>query len=97
MRILRTDGIYDWTVMSEFKFDWKLRNSGLLNYYRVVGSLGYAKTWWRSNESQVVAPESRKPTYRKYRDRGGNVERPAKENFQCDCQTTNALEVFFYA
>ena len=53
------DGIYDWTVMSEFKFDWKLRNSGLLNYYRVVGSLGYAKTWWRSNESQVVAPESR--------------------------------------
>lgn len=54
------DGIYDWTLMSEFKFDWKLRNSGLLNYYRLVGSLGYAKTWWRSNESQVVAPEPRK-------------------------------------
>ena len=54
------DGIYDWTVMSEFKFDWKLRNSGLLNYYRLVGSLGYSKTWWRSNESQVVAPEPRK-------------------------------------
>jgi hypothetical protein len=53
------DGIYDWTMMSEFKFDWKLRNSGLLNYYRLVGSLGYAKTSWKSNESQVVAPESR--------------------------------------
>jgi hypothetical protein len=54
------DGIYDWTVETEFKFDWKLRNSGLLNYYRLVGSLGYAKTWWRINKSQVVAPEPRK-------------------------------------
>ena len=54
------DGIYDWTMMTEFKFDWKLRNSGLLNYYRLVGSLGYSKTWWRSNESQVVAPGPRK-------------------------------------
>ncbi len=53
------DGIYDWTVMSEFKFDWKLRNSGLLNYYRLTGSLGYGKTNWKSNESQVVAPASR--------------------------------------
>lgn len=53
------DGIYDWTVMSEFKFDWKLRNSGLLNYYRLTGSLGYGKTSWKSNESQVVAPASR--------------------------------------
>ena len=54
------DGIYDWTMMTEFKFDWKLRNSGLLNYYRLVGSMGYSKTWWRSNESQVVAPGPRK-------------------------------------
>ena len=53
------DGIYDWTIESEFKFDWKMRNSGMLNYYRLVGSLGYSKTWWRSNESQVVAPESK--------------------------------------
>ena len=53
------DGIYDWTVESEFKFDWKIRNSGLLHYYRLVGSLGYSKTWWRSNLSQVVAPESK--------------------------------------
>jgi hypothetical protein len=53
------DGIYDWTMMSEFKFDWKLRNSGLLNYYRIVGSLGYSKTRWESNASGVVAPESK--------------------------------------
>ena len=53
------DGIYDWTVESEFKFDWKFRNAGMLNYYRLVGSLGYSKTWWRSNMSQVVAPESK--------------------------------------
>ena len=53
------DGIYDWTMLSEFKFDWKIRKSGLLNYYRLVGSLGYSKTWWRSNLSQVVAPESK--------------------------------------
>ena len=53
------DGIYDWTMESEFKFDWKIRNSRLLNYYRLVGSLGYAKTWWKANDSQVVAPESK--------------------------------------
>lgn len=54
------DGIYDWTMLSEFKFDWKLRNAGLLNYYRLVGSLGYSKTWWRSNESGIIPPENRK-------------------------------------
>ncbi len=53
------DGIYDWTMQSEFKFDWKIRKSGLLNYYRLTGSLGYSKTWWKANESQVVAPENR--------------------------------------
>ena len=53
------DGIYDWTMQSEFKFDWKIRNSRFLNYYRLVGSLGYAKTWWKSNASQVVAPQSK--------------------------------------
>ena len=53
------DGIYDWTAMTEFKFDWKLRNAGLLNYYRLVGSLGYSNTWWKSNNSGVVAPESK--------------------------------------
>jgi hypothetical protein len=53
------DGIYDWTTMSEFKFDWKMRNSGWLNYYRIVGSLGYSKTRWESNASGVIAPESK--------------------------------------
>ena len=53
------DGIYDWTMMSEFKFDWKLRNSGVLNYYRLVGSLGYAKTTWKANNSGVTPPASR--------------------------------------
>lgn len=53
------DGIYDWTMMSEFKFDWKLRNAKSLNYYRLVGSLGYSKTWWESNSSGVTAPESK--------------------------------------
>lgn len=51
------DGIYDWTMQSEFKFDLKMRNTGILNYYRLVGSLGYSNTWWRSNASQVTAPE----------------------------------------
>jgi len=53
------DGIYDWTIMSEFKFDWKLRNAKSLNYYRLVGSLGYSKTWWESNASGVTVPESK--------------------------------------
>ena len=53
------DGIYDWSMQSEFKFDWKIRKSGKLNYYRLVGSLGYGKTWWKSNNSGVVAPESK--------------------------------------
>lgn len=50
------DGIYDWTVQSEFKFDLKMRNAGPLNYYRLVGSLGYSKTWWKANASGVVPP-----------------------------------------
>jgi hypothetical protein len=53
------DGIYDWTMLSEFKFDWKIRRSGALNYFRLVGSLGYSKTWWKSNASEVEAPESK--------------------------------------
>lgn len=53
------DGIYDWTIQSEFKFDWKVRNTKFLNYYRVIGSLGYSKTWWESNASGVAAPENK--------------------------------------
>lgn len=50
------DGIYDWTVSSEFKFDWRIRKSPLLYYYRIIGSLGFSRTWWESNNSEVVAP-----------------------------------------
>jgi hypothetical protein len=53
------DGIYDWTVQSEFKFDWKVRNTRYLNYYRIVGSVGYSKTWWESNSSGVTAPANK--------------------------------------
>jgi hypothetical protein len=54
------DGIYDWSVISDFSFDWKVRKIKLmgLDYFRVKGSLGVAHTWWESNESGVVAPAS---------------------------------------
>lgn len=50
------DGIYDWTVLSELKFDWKVRKAALLSYFRVTGSLGFARTWWKTNASGVVPP-----------------------------------------
>lgn len=53
------DGIYDWTVSSEMKFDWKVRKALSLNYFRIVGSLGFSRTWWDSNNSGVMAPASR--------------------------------------
>jgi hypothetical protein len=53
------DGIYDWTVMSDFKFDYKIRGGKGLNYYRVVGSLGFAGTWWQVNNSGITSPGSR--------------------------------------
>jgi hypothetical protein len=53
------DGIYDYTLSSEFKFDWKIRNSKLINFYRIVGSVGYAQTHWETNNSGVTAPENR--------------------------------------
>jgi hypothetical protein len=53
------DGIYDWTVSSEMKFDWKVRKALSLNYFRVVGSLGFSRTWWESNNSGVTAPASK--------------------------------------
>jgi hypothetical protein len=52
------DGIYDWTVLSDFKFDWKIRNVPYLNYSRLVGSLGFSRTWWKSNNSGVETPTS---------------------------------------
>ena len=55
------DGIYDWTVLSDFKFDWKVRKIKVmgLNYFRLTGSLGLAQTCWKSNNSGVVAPSSK--------------------------------------
>jgi len=55
------DGIYDWTVLSDFKFDWKVRQIKImsLNYFRLTGSLGVSRTWWKSNNSDVEAPSSR--------------------------------------
>ena len=53
------DGIYDWTVSSEAKFDWKVRKAKRLNYFRLIGSMGFSRTWWKSNASEVVAPESK--------------------------------------
>jgi len=55
------DGIYDWTVLSDFKFDWKVRKIPVmgLKYFRVIGSLGGSRTWWKSNNSGVVAPSSK--------------------------------------
>lgn len=55
------DGIYDWTVVSEFGFDWRVRNTGIgmLNYFRLTGGLGLSRTWWETNESGIVAPGRR--------------------------------------
>jgi hypothetical protein len=53
------DGIYDWTVLSDLKVDWKVRGGKGLSYFRVIGSLGFARTWWESNNSGVVAPDAR--------------------------------------
>jgi len=55
------DGIYDWTVLSDFKFDWKIRKIKFidLNYFRLTGGLGIARTWWRTNNSGVVPPSHR--------------------------------------
>lgn len=53
------DGIYDWTISSDLTFDWKVRKTNLVNYFRIVGSLGVSRTWWKSNNSGVVAPSPR--------------------------------------
>jgi hypothetical protein len=55
------DGIYDWTVLSDFKFDWKVRRPKILgmDYFRLTGSLGLARTWWETNNSGVAPPRRR--------------------------------------
>jgi hypothetical protein len=52
------DGIYDFTWFTKLKADRKVRFMDHLNYFRIVASLGYSNTWWRSNESGVTAPEN---------------------------------------
>jgi hypothetical protein len=52
------DGIYDWSLLSDFSFDWKIRNVAGLNYFRLIGSLGFSRTVWKSHKSGVTAPPS---------------------------------------
>ncbi|MDA3879336.1 MAG: hypothetical protein PF436_03015 [Prolixibacteraceae bacterium] len=51
------DGIYDFTLFTEAKAEIRLRKGDGLGYYRIFGSVGYSKTWWKSNDSGVSAPE----------------------------------------
>ena len=55
------DGIYDWSVLSDLQFDWKVRTLKIpgLSYFRVQGSLGVSHSWWESNASGVTAPSSK--------------------------------------
>lgn len=53
------DGIYDYTFFTELKADKKIRWFSFINYFRVVGALGYSHTWWESNNSGVNTPDSR--------------------------------------
>ncbi|MFA5535380.1 MAG: hypothetical protein WDA19_12850 [Mariniphaga sp.] len=53
------DGIYDYTWMSELKFDKRIHDAGLVESFRLVGTLGFSRTWWRSHQSGVAAPGSR--------------------------------------
>lgn len=50
------DGIYDFTLSSEVRFDYRLRKSPYVDYYRLFGSIGAARTWWRENSSGVIPP-----------------------------------------
>lgn len=53
------DGIYDFTISSEIRFDYRIRKSPYLDYYRLFGTIGAARTWWKENSSGVVAPAPR--------------------------------------
>lgn len=54
----KNDGIYDYTWFSELNFEKKIRSTPGIRYFRILGSLGYSKTWWDSNDSGIEAPES---------------------------------------
>ena len=53
------DGIYDFTLSSEIRFDYRIRKSPFLDYYRLFGTIGAARTWWKENSSGVTAPAPR--------------------------------------
>jgi hypothetical protein len=53
------DGIYDFTLSSEIRFDYRIRKSPYLDYYRLFGTIGAARTWWKENSSGVTAPAPR--------------------------------------
>lgn len=59
------DGIYDYTWYTELRADnlvrqnaWISKQTGVC-YGRLFGTLGFSKTWWKSNQSGVTAPEDR--------------------------------------
>ncbi len=53
------DGIYDFTLSSEIRFDYRLTKSPYVDYYRLFGTVGAARTWWRENMSGVTPPNPR--------------------------------------
>lgn len=53
------DGIYDYTWFSELSAEYKARWVSYLDYFRLKGSLGYSKTWWETNQSNVAAPKGK--------------------------------------
>lgn len=50
------DGFYDFTWFSGLKAETRIRKGDGLGYYRIFGSIGYSKTWWKSNNSGITPP-----------------------------------------
>lgn len=52
------DGIYDYTVSSLLTADYRFRGlSRYIGYFRLKGSVGFSRTWWRANSSGVAEPD----------------------------------------
>ncbi|MFB6320171.1 hypothetical protein [Saccharicrinis sp. FJH54] len=57
---LGKDGIYDYSVTTKIAFDFKVaRHIKFINFYHIVGSIGYGTSWWKSNNSGIRAPKSK--------------------------------------
>lgn len=54
------DGIYDYTLYSQLRIEYRVRKGEALEYYRVYGTVGYSNTRWESNLSGVIAPDDKK-------------------------------------